>query len=109
MFNNIFNSLIGVTIALVSNKAVEIEFMRNDYKWLCKWYDIQTNKKFDIAKCTREEFECRCLERHIKRHRIDYAYDLLKTDSTPQELADKYYVAIDTIYQDRWRYTNKLK
>ena len=39
---------------------------------------------------------------------MEYVWDILRSDASVIDLADKYYVEPQTIKQDRWRYKKKL-
>ena len=57
----------------------------------------------------RKRFEMKCIKRGIKRDRVDYVYDLLMSKLKTNEIADKYCIAIDTVYQDRYKFRKILK
>ena len=61
-----------------------------------------------VYSCSREDFTTCCLNKGIRKDRIDYVWDLIRSDLTAVQIANKYMVAIDTIHQDRWRYRSKL-
>lgn len=70
--------------------------------------EINTKKEFSLYSCSREEFETYCLEHKVRRDRIEYVWDILRSTASVNELADKYFVEPQTIKQDRWRYKKRL-
>lgn len=70
-------------------------------------YEAQHRQK-PLNALSVEELKLRCIERKIKPDRVPYIVDLFGT-MNEQDIANKYIIAIDTVYQDRWRYKKKLK
>ena len=58
--------------------------------------------------CSKEDFIKHCLDKGIRKDRIEYAWDLIRGELTSTQLAGKYCVEIETIHQDRWRFRTKL-
>lgn len=68
----------------------------------------QQHKEFSIYSCSRDEFNSFCLEKGIRRDRLEYVWDLFRSELGTNALSDKYFVAPQMIKQDRWRYKKKL-
>lgn len=64
--------------------------------------------KFSIYSCTKEEFVSYCLEHKIRNDRIEYVWDILRSQMSFIELTEKYCVEYETIKHDRWKYKKKL-
>lgn len=108
--------VLPLRIALFS--AIAVSFIIAFLSWLAQ--DIIDRKKtvkeledkvyeFSLYDCTQDEFIAHCLNNGVRRDRIAYVWDILRSDIPVVDLADKYYVEPQTILQDRWRYKKKLK
>lgn len=108
--------VLPLSIALFS--AIAVSFIIAFLSWLAQ--DIIDRKKtvkeledkvyeFSLYDCTQDEFIAHCLNNGVRRDRIAYVWDILRSDIPVVDLADKYCVEPQTILQDRWRYKKKLK
>lgn len=70
--------------------------------------ELDKSKQFSIYDCSKDEFIAYCLNNKVRRDRIDYVWDILRSQMSVNDLADKYVVEPSTIKQDRWRYKKKL-
>ena len=70
--------------------------------------ELNKSKQFSIYDCSKDEFIAYCLNNKVRRDRIDYVWDILRSQMSVNDLADKYVVEPSTIKQDRWRYKKKL-
>lgn len=70
--------------------------------------ELSQKKPFSIYNCSREEFDVHCLEKGVRRDRLDYVWDILRSSLSVNELAEKHFVEPQTIKQDRWRYKKKI-
>ena len=70
--------------------------------------ELDKSKQFSIYDCSKDEFIAYCLNNKVRRDRIEYVWDILRSQMSVNDLADKYVVEPSTIKQDRWRYKKKL-
>lgn len=64
--------------------------------------------QFSLYGCTKDEFYSYCRSKGVRNDRIEYVWDILRSELSVNELSDKYFVEPQTIKQDRWRYKKKL-
>lgn len=104
-------------LSLVLFSSVFIGFLIAFLSWLAQEFIDRKNKitklekqaqSFSIYTCTKNEFYSYCLSKKVRRDRVEYVWDILRSDTSVVDLADKYYVEPQTIKQDRWRYKKKL-
>lgn len=65
-------------------------------------------KSREAYTCDKDEFIEYCIQKGIRRYRVEYIWDLLRGELSVNQLAEKYMVEPETIHQDRWRFRNKL-
>ena len=104
-------------LSLVLFSSVIVGFLIAFLSWLAQEF-VDRKKKitelekeeqpFSIYSCSKTEFYAYCLEKRVRRDRIGYVWDILRSEESVVALADKYFVEPETITQDRWRYKNKL-
>lgn len=102
LFSSVF---IGFLIAFLSWLAQEFIDRKKKITKLEK--EVQS-REFSLYDCTKDEFTSYCLSKKVRRDRVEYVWDILRSDTSVVDLADKYYVEPQTIKQDRWRYKKKL-
>lgn len=104
-------------LSLVLFSSIFIGFLIAFLSWLAQEFIDRKNKitelekqaqSFSIYTCTKNEFYSYCFEKKVRRDRIAYVWDILRSEDSVIELADKYCVEPETIKQDRWRYKKKL-
>lgn len=106
--NCLLNAMImGFSIAFLSWLAQEFIDRKNKIMQLEK--DSQDKLcQFSLYSCTKDEFYSYCLSHSVRNDRIEYVWDILRSQLSVNELAEKYFVEPQTIKQDRWRYKKKL-
>jgi hypothetical protein len=102
LFSSVF---IGFLIAFLSWLAQE--FIDRQKK-ITRLEKESQSREFSLYDCNKDEFTAYCLSKKVRRDRVEYVWDILRSDTSVVDLADKYYVEPQTIKQDRWRYKKKL-
>ncbi len=107
--------ILPINIALFS--SIAISFIIAFLSWLAQDIIDKKNKitelenkknEFSLYDSTKDEFIAHCFNKGIRQDRIEYVWDILRSQMSFQELATKYYLEYETIKHDRWKYKKKL-
>lgn len=102
LFSAVFVSFIIAFLSWVAQEFIDRQ------KKITKLEKEAQSREFSLYDCTKDEFAAYCLSKKVRRDRVEYVWDILRSSTSVVDLADKYYVEPQTILQDRWRYKKKL-
>lgn len=102
LFSAVFVSFVIALLSWVAQEFIDRK------KKITKLEKEVQNREFSLYDCNKTEFVAYCLSKNVRRDRVEYVWDILRSEESVIALADKYFVEPETITQDRWRYKKKL-
>ena len=100
--------IVALVLCYILYKIQESIDIKKEKEELSAELEKATTKVFSIYDCSKDDFIAHCLKCGIRRDRVEYVWDIMRSQISVVELADKYFVEPQTIAQDRWRYKKKL-
>lgn len=71
--------------------------------------ELAKKNEFSIYTCSYDEFASYCLMRGVRNDRVPYVWDIIRSEMSYQELADKYCIEPDSVKHDRYIFKKKLQ
>lgn len=105
-FSLLFSALFGISISFVSSYVGEINIKLKDYTRL-REEELNRNS-FNVATCTKEQLLARCNELKFNNRQIEFCIKAFVEQLPIKELAEYYYVEIQSIKNKKQIYKNKL-